>query len=366
MNKEDRLAKLKGLMKDINKGQKEVVLDFASSQENWTRIGSGVIEFDDFVGGGFPYGHTSIVWGGPGTGKSTLMYQTVSQAQREGKIVAFLDLEDSFNNERAEQFGVNCAELVIGHYTVAESALDTIVTLAQEGAVDVIILDSIHSMAPKGEVEDKKGKKSLESDTMALLARKMSQFFRMAGTHIYKSNIALILIGQTRTDLGGFIALQKLSGGNALIHNSVLTIYMRRGQKSNAPFLAHKEAFLDPDGKFHLQTKKEQDGFECVMKIDKKQCSGGQNEGSSISVPYYYNTGFVVPDTENVPIVIDPKMNEEQIKIIKEKLVEKGYVQFRENKPITEDEITKIIKNEDNNDIKKTKKKRGRPKKDKS
>ena len=97
------------------------------------------------------------IWlhGGTGAGKSSLMYQTVAQAQKEGKIVAFLDLENSFNNERAEKFGVNCSELIIGHYTVAENALDTIVKLAQEAIVDVIILDSIHSMAPKGEVEDK-------------------------------------------------------------------------------------------------------------------------------------------------------------------------------------------------------------------
>jgi len=705
MNKEERYVKLKSIMKDINKKQGETVLDFASTEGDWKKIASGVKEFDDMVGGGFPYGHTSIVWGGAGAGKSTLMYQTVAQAQKEGKIVAFLDLENSFNNERAKTFGVNCADLIIGHYSVAEYALDTIIELAQKCVVDVIILDSIHcydketmiltdegwkffkdltgkelvlslnedyettkytkinkiikhhhkgkmykykgkhcdfcmtsnngllfgnptykykfsgwligtikeaidnwkynyfllkknfvykgtnpkfikitgkkrinckelytykiktdvwceflgwwlsegssgfkiykhadkkqcvavkihqsikspflvdiekmlnklpftykkyihkdevtytihnsllgrylidncisdkellynnkyrggtkikkiptnvkklskkhlliflesyykgdgwlswngnkcistssyqmaldlkeiylksgnyvniitneikkqkkwivdhwatlggkhytltpyttnimshliikknikeidydgyiydveveakthliylmrngtsywasnSMAPKGEVEDKKGKKSLDSNTMALLARKMAQFFRMAGTHVYKSNVALVMIGQTRTDLGGFIALQKLSGGNALIHNSVLTVHMRRGQKSNAPFLHHKEAFLDPDGKFHLQTKKVQDGFECVMKIDKKQCSGGSNEGAVISVPYYYDTGFMIPDENETSIIIDPKATEEEVKIIKEKLVEKGYTQF--------------------------------------
>jgi RecA/RadA recombinase len=324
LSKEEKLAKIKGLMKEINKGQKEVILDFASSEKEWERISCGVPEIDKVIGGGFPYGHTSIVWGSAGSGKSTLMYFTVAEAQKMGKVVAFLDLENSFNNDRASKFGVDCSELIVGHYSVAEQALDTIVTLAKEGAVDVIILDSIHSLAPKGELEDKKGAKSLESDTMALLARKLAQFFRMASTYIYNSNIALIMIGQTRTDLGGFIALQKLSGGNALIHNSVLTLYQRRGQKGNAPFLTWKEAFVDPDGKFHLQTKKEQDGFESVIKIDKKKCSGGENEGTEISVPYYYDTGFVIPNEENEVIKIDPAMNEEQIKIINDTLEKKG------------------------------------------
>ena len=204
-----KLDKVKNIMKEINKQHKEVVLDFASNQEKWTRQSTGIKAFDDLIGGGFTYGHTNIVWGTSGAGKSSLMYHTIAQAQKDNKIVAFLDLEDSFDKERASTFGVNLNELVVGHYEIAEQALDTIITLAKEKAVDIIILDSIHSMTPRAEMEDKKGTKSVEKTTMALLARKLSQFFRMAGTLIYKANIALIMIGQTRTDLGGFIALQK-------------------------------------------------------------------------------------------------------------------------------------------------------------
>ena len=327
MNKDERLLKLKNLMKDINKGQKDIVLDFASNQESWVVANSGVPIFDDFCGG-FPYGHTSIVWGGSGAGKSSLMYSTMTQAQKEGKIVAFLDLENSYSNERASLFGVKTDELIIGHYEVAEKALDTVITLAKEKAVDMIILDSLHSMAPKGELEDKKGQKSLENDTMALLARKLAQFFRMASTLIYNANISFILIGQTRTDLGGFIALQKLSGGNSLIHSSVLTVYMRRGQKSNAPILSWKEAYIDPDGKFHLITKKEPVGFEVVAKIDKKKTNQGKPEGSDVSFPYYLETGFVAPDSEGDIIKIAPEMIGEQKEECRKILVERGYTQF--------------------------------------
>lgn len=329
MDKKEKLLKVKEIMKNTNKQHKEVVLDFASSQKKWERLSSGVESFDKFTGEGFPYGHTSIVWGSPGAGKSSLMYYTVAQAQKEGKVVAFLDLENSFSNERALLFGVDCEELIIGHYKVAEHALDTVINLAKEKAVDVIILDSIHSMAPKGEVEDKKGSKSLESDTMALLARKLAQFFRMASTSIYKANIALIMIGQTRTDLGGFIALQKLSGGNALIHNSVLTIYMRKGQKSNRPQISYKVAFVDPDKKVHVHTKKEDAGFSIVMKINKKQCEGGENEGSQLEIPFYFDTGFVTPIEENIPIEIEAETEEDKTLIndylVKKELKERGF-----------------------------------------
>jgi len=138
-------------------------------------------------------------------------------------------------------------------------------------------------------------------------------------------------------------------------------------------------AFLDPDGKFHLQKEKTQDGFETVIKIDKKKCSGGCNEGTDISLPYHYDTGFIVPNTEDTEIKIDPKMNEEQVKIIKEKLVAKGYEQFaeqvfvdgdgnilEESKEYTVEGDTAILEQLEEIVEEKPKKKRGRPaKKDK-
>lgn len=328
MNKEERLLKLKNLMKDINKDQKENVLNFASDEKEWERQPSGVESFDVSTGGGFPFGHCSVVWGSAGSGKSSLMYSTVATAQKNGKIVAFLDLENSFNTERASLFGVKCDELIIGHYSIAEDALDTIIKLSKEQAVDVIILDSIHGLSPKQEQEDKKGDKSVSDNSQALLARKLGQFFRMASTYIYKANIALILIGQTRTNLGGYVALQSLSGGMALLHNSLLTIHVRRGQNSNAPEVKWKEAYIDPDGKFHLITKKEPAGFEVVAKIDKKQVSGGQNEKYEFSLPYYFETGFFAPDSEGDIIKIAPEMIGEQKEECRKILVERGYKQF--------------------------------------
>ena len=57
--------------------------------------------------------------------------------------------------------------------------------MGKNKAIDLIIVDSIQGLSPKGEQETKKGiAKSLEDDTMALLARKLSQFFRMSAAGI--------------------------------------------------------------------------------------------------------------------------------------------------------------------------------------
>ena len=358
MDKQEKLKKLKQLIRQINKDHKEVVLDLASNQKQWERLSTGITEFDNLIGGGWVYGHTNILWGGEAIGKSTLMYHTIVQAQKDNKIVAFLDLEDSFNKERAEKFGINLDELFIGHYTVAEQALDTIIRFAKEKAVDVIILDSIHSMSPKQEIEDKKGAKSVEKDTMALLARKMSQFFRMAGTLIYNANIALIMIGQTRTDLGGFIALQKLSGGKALVHNSILTIHVRKGAKADAPRRKWKEFYLIDD-KLHYQTKDVIAGFDVVAKIDKKQVSGNYSEGTEIHLPFYYDTGFIVPVNNIMSVKIVGSEDEKQK--IKDLLTKK---EIKDN-PFKPNHVTNILEDETQFSEQPKKKKRGRPKKEK-
>jgi RecA/RadA recombinase len=293
MNKSDKMAKLKLLAKEINKTNKSTVLKFASDEKDWERIPTGCEAINKITGGGFPKGHLSVVWGGSGTSKSSLAYTLVAEAQKMGLVCAYIDLECSYDATRAEEFGVNSDELFLGNFDQAERAMNAMRDMAKEGVVDVIILDSIQSLSSKGDQETKSGKKkSLEDETMALLARKLSKFFPMIIPSIHKNNILMLAIGQTRTDLGGFIALQKLSGGNALVHNSVLTINLRNGAKADAP--KEKQTIFDPDGKEHKRAVAI--GFDVVAKINKTQTSGTKPEQTEIHYPFYYDGGFIKKD----------------------------------------------------------------------
>ncbi len=280
--KEERLNHLKNLVRQTNKdlGIKDAI-KYGKDVNSWEKLSTGISAIDDLIGGGFPYGKFSVIWGGESSGKTSICYSTIAQAQKDGKIVYYIDLEEKFSAERAELFGVNVDDLLIGEFPIAENSLDTIIKFARNKVVDVIILDSIHSLSPKGEQEDKKGDKSVEADTMALLARKLSQFFRMAVNPVAKGNIAVIMVGQTRTSVG-FIALDQLSGGNALKHYSVLTANVRRGQKSDFP----------RDGG---KTTGNIIGFDMKVKINKTQTPGCKPELTEIHLPYYTETGFVEP-----------------------------------------------------------------------
>ena len=294
LTKEQRLTLLKKSMQEINKSAKEDVIHFGKDEEAVKKLSVGVPEIDDLLGGGIAYGRVTTVWGSPGCGKTSLAYYLISSAQKQNKIVYYIALE-AFDKKRAKQFGVKLNDLIMGHFPKAEQSLDSIVKFAREGLVDVIVLDSIHALSPKTEQEEKSGKqKSLETDTMALLARKLSQFFRVAIDPIGRNNVALFLIGQARTNVG-FIALDKLSGGNALHHYSKIIMRMRRGQKGDSPVEKYKEYFTQ-DGKERYRTKSNIVGFDCVVKLEKSQITGAKLEGTTIHIPFYYESGFTKID----------------------------------------------------------------------
>lgn len=279
-NKEERLAALRNSGRQLNKKLGIEGITVASDLVAWKRAAFGIPELDDMIGGGIPHGNFTTIWGGPGSGKTSCAYKLAATAQKEGKIVYWIALEP-FDAVRAAQFGVNLDELMIGQFPQAEQALDTIIKYAQDKLVDVIILDSIHSLAPKAMQENSKGDKSLGDETMALLARKLSEFFKWSIDPIKRSEVAVLLIGQTRMQVG-FISIEALTGGNALHHYSKLIIRQRRGAKDEAPS-------RKVDGKDEIT------GFNCVFKLDKVQVPKSKVEGTIMARPYYYETGFDLP-----------------------------------------------------------------------
>lgn len=285
----DKETKLKNFMRELNKkyedtnGNKIEVINYATNLEPKLKQKFGIKPIDDFIAG-VQLGTFTTIYGSKGSGKTTLAYHLVAEAQKENKIVMWIALE-TFDTQRALMAGVNLEKLIISRFPIAEQALDSIIQVAREQLVDIVVLDSLHSLSPKLENFHNTKEKSVEDDSMALLARKLSQFFRMCNDAIYRANIGVLLIGQTRVDLGGFIPIQTLSGGNALKHYSRLIVQMRRGNKSDAP----TEKVKNEEG----QNETKIIGFDCVMKIEFTQVSDTKPEHSELHLPFYFSTGFI-------------------------------------------------------------------------
>ncbi len=283
--------KLKKVVNDLTKSFGHSVIHMASDEPERERIPTGILELDKLITG-FPSGAFSVIWGTKGCTKSTTVLNVIAQAQKLGKTCLYLDLETSFDNEWADKCGVDRNKLLIGHFDNAEEALDSAIKLSKEKVVDVIILDSVQSLSPEGEQQDKKGiEKSTKEDTMALLARRLSQFFRMDAAGNYRGNVTFILIGQSRMDFGGYIKLEKLSGGKALAHWATLIIKAFRSGKAEAP--QYKFKVGEKNKSFPI-------GFEVCYCLEKKKISKTAPEGTIVKTNFYNEFGFRKPTEEEI------------------------------------------------------------------
>ena len=288
---EERKGKLKAVMNEINKNIEGADVNFANTIEVKERQSFGYKCLDKLTGGGIVRGNCSVIWGSKGCGKTTIALKLIATAQKEGKIAAYLDVERSYDSEWAKTFGVDTESLVYLVCPTAEAVMDSVIKLCKEKVVDVIVLDSVQGLSPHGEQYEGKGEKekSVEQDTMALLARKMSQFFRMATPYIADAKCALLLIGQARMDLGSFVKMETLSGGHALMHNSRLILRLRRGQGVDAPSEKRPTGEKDKNGKDKMEDIKI--GFDAVIHVNKSQIQNC-TEGDEVHVPFYFSSGI--------------------------------------------------------------------------
>lgn len=288
---QEKRDKLNATLREINKNNPDSV-KYANTIEERARLSFGYKCLDKLTGGGIPEGTYTTIWGSKGCAKTTVVLDLIAKAQKNGKQCVYINGERSYDPVWAKKRGVDTDSLVVVEVENLEEGLDIIIKLTRDKVADLIVLDSIHGLAPKGELyEGKKDQieKSVEQDTMALRARKMTQFFEMATSYVAEAKCAILLIAQSRMDLGSFIKLETLTGGHALMHFSRLILRVRRGQKADAPSEKRPTGKLTEKGKEEMESI--QIGFDLVVHVDKAQIPGC-TELSEIHIPFYFNDGI--------------------------------------------------------------------------
>ena len=323
----ERKKKLLETMKSFNKGQRSEILSFGNEAEDKELIPTGIKTIDKFIGGGTKRGTFTVIYGGQSVGKSTLVLQTIANAQKKDLICCYVDLEHTFDKDRAISLGISLDDLILAEKCEnAEQALEIIRTLCKQKVVDLIVVDSVQAMSPKNEQENKGKERELASKEIAELARTLSKFFRVVAPDVFNAQASVIMIGQVRiAGIGSFYTHADMTGGEALKHWASTRCFIRKGQTKDSPVSKIKEYFIDPDGKIRYSTNDIQIGFDSVIKLEKTKSSSSAKEGQDIHVPFLYDKGFVdeVIMTEDIPIKIDAENDEEQ-KIIEDYLIEKG------------------------------------------
>lgn len=188
-------------------------------------ISTGSLGLDIALGaGGLPLGRVVEIYGPESSGKTTLTLEVIAEAQRNGKVCAFIDAEHALDPIYAEKLGVNIDELLISQPDTGEQALEIVDMLTRSGAIDVIVVDSVAALTPKAEIEGDMG-----DSHMGLQARMLSQAMRKLTGNLKKSNTMLIFINQIRMKIGVmFGSPETTTGGNALKFYASVRLDIRR------------------------------------------------------------------------------------------------------------------------------------------
>ena len=188
-------------------------------------IPTGCLALDIALGvGGLPRGRITEVYGPAGSGKTTVCQHVVAQAQKQGGVAAFIDMEHALDPRYVAKCGVDIESLYISQPDTGEQALEIAEALVRSGAVDVIVIDSVAALVPRAEIEGEMG-----DSHPGLQARLMSQALRKLSGAIKQSNAVIIFTNQLRMKIGVlFGSPETTSGGRALKFYATVRLDIRR------------------------------------------------------------------------------------------------------------------------------------------
>lgn len=187
-------------------------------------IPTGLVSLDAIIGGGFPVGMISEVYGPESTAKSSLCLRLVSEAQKQGLTCLYIDMELAMTAQLAQHMGVDIDKLIISRPTVGEEAFE-LMEDAMEKGIKLIIVDSVSSMVPGSELEA-----DFDKESIGLQARMMSKGMRKIIGCAMRNEVAVVFVNQIRDEIQkmGFGEKTTTSGGRALRFYSALRLKMAR------------------------------------------------------------------------------------------------------------------------------------------
>jgi recombination protein RecA len=196
-----REAALKGALTQIERqfGQGSIMkMGDDAYQVRVAAVPTGALSLDLALGvGGLPRGRIVEIFGPESSGKTTLLYHVLANAQKMGGICAFIDAEHAMDPAYAKRIGVDVDELLVSQPDHGEQALEIADLLIRSGAVDIVAIDSVAALTPKAELEGQMG-----DQTVGLQARMMSQAMRKLAGNLNRANTLCVFTNQIREKVG--------------------------------------------------------------------------------------------------------------------------------------------------------------------
>lgn len=190
-------------------------------------IPTGSLSLDLALGvGGLPRGRVVEIYGPESSGKTTVCQHVIAEAQAQGGICAFIDMEHALDPSYAAKCGVDIDNLYVSQPDTGEQALEIADALVRSSTMDIVVIDSVAALVPRREIEGEMG-----DSHVGLQARLMSQALRKLSGVIKQTNTLVIFTNQLRSKIGVMFGNpETTTGGNALKFYASVRLDIRRIQ----------------------------------------------------------------------------------------------------------------------------------------
>jgi recombination protein RecA len=196
-----------------------------ATRVSFDAVSTGALSLDLALGiGGLPRGRVVEVYGPEASGKTTLCYHVIAEAQRRGGLAAFIDAEHAMDPMYARRIGVDVDDLLVSQPDNGEQALEIAELLIRSAALDVLVIDSVAALVPRAEIEGEMG------DThVGLQARLMSQALRKIAGTLNRTRTICVFTNQLREKVGVMFGSPEVTpGGRALKFYASVRLDIRR------------------------------------------------------------------------------------------------------------------------------------------
>lgn len=185
---------------------------------------TGSIQLDAKLGGGFPIGRLTEIYGPESSGKTTACIHAIADCQVKGHKALFVDLEGTFDKVYAKNLGVNIDDLIYIPPMAGEDAMGIAEKLCKTGEIGLLVIDSIAALLPGKIPDDDYGKAN-----MAYHAKLVGEVVKRFVPIQYQNNIAVVAINQIREKPGvSFGNPEYSTGGNSLKFYAAVRLDIRK------------------------------------------------------------------------------------------------------------------------------------------
>ena len=195
------MTKNSDLIDRINKevGDPDALQYGTSERFEPSYLSTGIRTLDAALAGGLRKSSFVLLTGAFSSGKTLLAQYFIKEAQKAGRVAAYLDAEKAFNQTWMAQSGVDCDKLLVSQTSRGEKAFNLVHALIRHN-VGLIIIDSLAALIPTAVADAE-----MEQQSVGAKARMINKAVEkmLDALEEAKSDTIVVAINQYRKAVGG-------------------------------------------------------------------------------------------------------------------------------------------------------------------